>query len=214
MFEIEIFCDKSVNDTERAMILKAAQLTAPIYGCRFSFDAGGSWASADIQGIFTSCDDIMKEAPTDSEGRKNASRILDMLSEAVKARDKNGAMIIFTAEDLFLGDTWCFGAARVGGRASVQSMRRFRELSDEDKQAVITRTLRHEVGHIHKCAADPKRRNTRKKYGMHCTTQGCTMRQSPNLKDLLKHAKEEDPKDPLCKYCREDLERFKSIYYK
>jgi hypothetical protein len=69
------------------------------------------------------------------------------------------------------------------------------------------------VGHIHRCAADPERKNTEMKYGRHCTSAGCTMRQSPTLKALLEHAKEEDPKDCLCELCREDLERFKKLFY-
>jgi hypothetical protein len=39
------------------------------------------------------------------------------------------------------------------------------------------------------------------------------MRQSPTLKDLLRHAKEEDPENCLCELCRADLKNFKKDNY-
>lgn len=213
MFEVEIFCDSSITDSEREMIINAARLAAPLYGCGFRIHGEGEWNEITDDSIPKSCNEIISGASVNRKGQKNASSILDHMCEVLKAREKTGAMIIYTGEDLFLKKSWCFGAARVGGRVSVQSMRRFRDLSDEDKQAVVTRTLRHEVGHIHKCAADPKRKNTEQKHGMHCTMAGCTMRQTLSLKDLLIAARDEDSADCLCSLCREDLERFKKDYY-
>jgi len=213
MFDIEIFCDKNIRDGERAMIKRAAQLTASLFGCSFILRGSGEWDTEGSYDIPASCDEIMNEVPEDEKGRKNVSRIMDIMTEVMKARKKSGAMIVFTGDDLFLKDSWCFGAARVGKGVSVQSVARYRSLPEKDMQAVIARTLRHEVGHIHRCAADPERKNTEMKYGRHCTSDGCTMRQSPTLKALLEHAKEEDPKDCLCELCREDLERFKKLFY-
>ena len=213
MFDIEIFCDKTITAEEFNMVKNAARMTAPVYGCSFTLSGDGRWDTSGDPDIPGSCDEIMSDVPEDKEGRKNVSRIMDLMTEVMKAREKKGAMIIFTGNDLFLKKSWCFGAARIGGGVSVQSVSRYRKLSEEEKQAVITRTLRHEVGHIHKCAADLNRANTEQKYGRHCTSAGCTMRQSPTLKTLLKHAKEEDPKNCLCGLCREDLEIFKKLYY-
>ena len=213
MFGIEIFSDKSIRDDERAMIIKAAQQTAVLYGCTFIVKSDDRWSEEGHPDIPDSCSELMSEVPCDDKGRKNVSRIMDLMTEVRRALGKQDAMIIFTAEDLFLRENWCFGAARVGKGVSVQSICRFRDLPEADMQAVITRTLRHEVGHIHKCAADPERPNTEMKYGRHCTSEGCTMRQSPTLKDLLRHAKEEDPENCLCKLCRADLENFKKYNY-
>ncbi len=213
MFDIEIYCDRNITERDFEMIRSAAKLTERVFGCGFTVFRDRGWSAETDKDIPGSCDEILDTVQSDGKGRKNASRILDLMVEVMKAREKKGAMIIFTGYDLSLKDTWCFGAARIGGMVSVQSICRYRDLSEEEKQAVITRTLRHEVGHIHKCASDPKRANTEKKYGMHCTTKGCTMRQSPTLKDLLRHAKEEDPGNCLCKLCRDDLERFKTDHY-
>ena len=213
MFDIEIFCDKTITAEELEMVKNAARMTAAVYGGSFAVSGEVRWDTDGCPDIPGSCDEIISEAPEDKEGRKNVSRIMDLMTMVMKAREKNGAMIIFTGKDLFLKKSWCFGAARIGGGVSVQSVTRYRKLTDEEKQAVITRTLRHEVGHIHKCAADPKRANTEQKYGRHCTSAGCTMRQSPTLKTLLKHAKEEDPGNCLCSLCRKDLEIFKAENY-
>lgn len=213
MFEIEIFCDRSISENERAMIERAALMTDDLFGSRSFVYHDVTWDTAGQEGIPASCDEIISAAPEDEKGRKNVSLIMDLMKDVMKVREKTGAMIIFTACDLFLKDNWCFGAARVGGGVSVQSIRRYRDLAEDDMQPVIARTLRHEVGHIHKCAADPERLNTELKYGRHCTVPGCTMRQSPTLTDLLKHAKEEDPKACLCELCRADLEKFKKDNY-
>ena len=205
-FTVYVLADSSVTQDEREMLIRAMEQTAPIYGCWFRFCDDGKWGDL-------SADALIDMAPVNSKGQIGASEILTMMKTAFTSMDVKGAMFIFTAHDLYLNKTWCFGAARVGGGVSVQSMARFRDLSDEEKQAVITRTLRHELGHIHRCAADHKRARVEKKYGWHCTSPGCTMRQSPNLKTLLKHAAEEDPADCLCALCKADLERFKLKNY-
>ena len=205
-FTVYVFCDGSVSAEEREMLVRAMEAAATLFGCWFYMPADGDW------GDF-SADAVVSRAPVNSRGQLGASEILTMMKAAFKAKNLKGAMFIFTGKDLYLKDTWCFGAARVGGGVSVQSMARFRELAPADKQAVISRTLRHELGHIHRLAADHERRNIEKKYGWHCTSPGCTMRQSPTLKALLEHVAEEDPGNCLCELCREDLERFKQKYY-
>ena len=205
-FTVYVLADGSVMEAEREMLIRAMEQTAPIFGCWFRFCDDGTWE--DI-----SADAIISMAPVNDKGQIGASEILAMMKTRFSETGVKGALFIFTDKDLYLNDTWCFGAARVGGGVSVQSMARFRDLNDEDKQAVITRTLRHELGHIHRCAADHKRSKVEKKYGWHCTSKGCTMRQSPNLKTLIRHAREEDPKDCLCKLCKADLERFKLKNY-
>lgn len=208
-FTVYVFCDSSVTGEEKDMIIHAMKEIAPLYGCSFYFKDSGTCKN----GKYASCDDVIAHAKVNLKGQVNASDILTGMKEILEAWSAKGAMFIFTSRDLYLKKNWCFGAARVGGGVSVQSMARFRDLDDEVKQAVITRTLRHELGHVHKCAADPKRANTESKYGMHCTCPGCTMRQSPTLKALIAHALEEDPADCLCKLCREDLRKFKEANY-
>ena len=231
-FTIYVFTDSSVTEDEREMLMNAMASAARIYGCWFLMEPSG-WgvpegaagdgrssglagangnASSSGRGGF-SADDIIEKAPVNEKGQIGASEILTMMQAGFRSQELKGAMFIFTGRDLYLNKTWCFGAARVGGGVSVQSMARFRGLSDSEKQAVISRTLRHELGHIHRLAADHKRAKVEKKFGWHCTSKGCTMRQSPNLKTLLKHAAEEDPENCLCALCREDLRRFKEKNY-
>ena len=204
-FTIYVFTDSSVTEDEREMLMNAMASAARIYGCWFLMEPSG-WGGF-------SADDIIEKAPVNEKGQVGASEILTMMQAGFRSQELKGAMFIFTGRDLYLNKTWCFGAARVGGGVSVQSMARFRGLSDSEKQAVISRTLRHELGHIHRLAADHKRAKVEKKFGWHCTSKGCTMRQSPNLKTLLKHAAEEDPENCLCALCREDLRRFKEKNY-
>ena len=207
-FTVYVFCDSSVTDAEKVMLQKAMEDTAPVYGCHFLFIGSDSGEEPRQPG-----DEIIAKAHKNLKGQISASDVLGKLQDILKSKKIRGAMFLFTSKDLYLKKTWCFGAARVGGGVSVQSMARFRDLTDDVKQAVITRTLRHELGHVHKCAADPKRPNTESKYGMHCTCPGCTMRQSPTLKALIEHALEEDPADCLCRFCKEDLAKFKEENY-
>ena len=207
-FTVYVFSDSSLTEAEKTMLIKAMEDTAPVYGCHFLFSESGVREES-----LSSGDEIIARAHKNLKGQLSASDILGKLQDILKKKQLKGAIFLFTSKDLYLKKTWCFGAARVGGGVSVQSMARFRDLEDDVKQAVITRTLRHELGHVHKCAADPKRPNTESKYGMHCTCPGCTMRQSPTLKALIEHALEEDPADCLCRFCKEDLRKFKEENY-
>ena len=198
-FTIKVYCDPGITDKERDMILCAIKESAILYGCCFRL----------IQEPL----DLREEIAPNEKDQIDSTKIMDLLQSRSGAKDHKGAVVFFTSKDLYLKDTWCFGAARVGGGVSVQSVYRYQKLSDDDKQAAITRTLRHEIGHIHLLASDLKRANTRRKFGIHCTSKGCTMRQSGTLKELLLHAKEEDPGDCLCDLCKRDLERFKERYY-
>ena len=212
-YTVYVYCDSSVTADEREMLVKAMESAAPIFGCCFMFSGSGGFEVPGGGRLKKSVDEMVAAAALNDKGQISAKDMLDMASEVFGKMARKGALIVFTSRDLFLKESWCFGAARVGGSVSVQSMARFRQLEPEVKQAVITRTLRHELGHIHRLAADPDRACTENKYGRHCTRSGCTMRQSVKLSILIEHAREEDPKNCLCDLCRADLERFKRKNY-
>ena len=72
----------------------------------------------------------------------------------------------------------------------------------------VRRTLRHEIGHALGLAMDPKRTNTEKHFGVHCTAPGCSMRQAENLLKLLRFSREEEQQGKwFCPDCLADLEK-------
>ena len=205
-FTVCVFPERGITEVELGMIERAMEYASLIYGCPVIM-------GSQVEGLDIRPDEITGNAPLDSKGRSDSRSILDGMQYKLKSYGLKGAMVLYTSKDLYLGNTWCFGAARVGGGVTVQSVTRYSALPPDDKQAVITRTLIHELGHIHRLAASRKRPETAEKFGNHCTAEGCVMRQSPTLKDLIRHAKEEDPKNCLCSLCKADLERFKYNYY-
>ena len=206
---IHVFTDSGVTSGEEAMIKKAMDDAMALYGCSIVFKGKGSWNSGNL----CLADAVLGSAEADSRGRINASSVMDAMVGRMKMRGQKGAMILITSKEITLKDKWCFGAAKVGGKASVQSMAYFSRLTDEKKEKALRRTFLHETGHLFRLAADAKRDNVEERNGRHCLSPGCVMRQSPTLTVLMELANEEDPANCLCSLCREDLRRFRKNYH-
>lgn len=78
---------------------------------------------------------------------------------------------------------FCFGVT--AGDVTVQSVARFRGLSETEHKIMLEGVIQHELGHIFGLASDLKRPHVRYKLGMHCTNYGCVMNQGMSLNELL-----------------------------
>ncbi|MDO4219704.1 MAG: hypothetical protein Q4D22_00510 [Candidatus Saccharibacteria bacterium] len=209
MFPIYICWDGSLRPAEQNAILRGVRETEAIFGCTFVCYGARKWT----YGRYTSSDAIVRAAPRNEKGQKNASSILTIMADVMREWVEPGAMILFTSEDLSVrGINWCFGAARSEVKMTVQSVARYRGLSEEVMSACIRRTMRHELGHIFECAKDLKRSNTEMNLGEHCTNAGCSMCQTLDLPTLIRLAGEEDERDCFCEQCKADMRRFKSKF--
>ncbi len=209
MFPIYICWDSSVRPVEQKAIMAGMRETEAMFGCEVICYGTDTWQF----GRYKSADLMMYFAPHNRKRQANATNILSMMADAMSAWVEPGAMVLFTGQDLYInGANWCFGAARMNARVTVQSVARYRHLDKATLSACIRRTLRHELGHIFACARDLNRGHTEMNLGEHCTNPRCSMRQTLNLAELLKAVREEDARNCFCAQCLADLNRFKLNY--
>ena len=209
MIPIYLFWAAGVSEAEEQWIRRAAAEIPEIFpGCAVRMPGGRA-----RQRIYFPEPEVILAGSFQENGRRNASMILRRLASVGRQMDPEGIWIFFVAEDLSLPSLkldWCFGAASVKNRVSVQSLARFRGLPEEDLIYCVRRTLRHELGHMFGMAADRKRPGTEEHHGPHCTNPGCSMRQTGTLAKLLATRKEEEGReDYFCPACRAEYEAFR-----
>ena len=119
--------------------------------------------------------------------------------------------VLFTTEDLTTEETnFCFGATWLGGRCTVQSTYRYRELSSQDKSLAIKGVLHHELGHVLGMAANLSRIHTENKLGPHCADWNCIMHQSMNVNEAVRIARGARAHGRIyCPLCLADAKRNK-----
>lgn len=122
--------------------------------------------------------------------------------------------VFFTSKDLTMeygGEylNFCFGVA--SGRATIQSVARFRGLPDADRKLAIEAVVRHELGHIFGLAADLRRPHTVDNLGAHCTNPGCIMRQALTVDEWVRNARESARMGMI--YCPECMKDAKKIRF-
>lgn len=206
MLDILICFDGSVSKTEKKAVGQAARDIYPMFGCDFIFLDSSNWPEQK----YGSAERIIQFSPQNERKQTDVATVLTMMSE-VKAKWHNPAvMVLFTGEDLAIGDRWVFGGARIKARVSVQSMVRYRSLPEHIMADLVARTLRHELGHIFGCVTTPGRSNTEENLGTHCTNPGCSMRQTSTLNELMRAAMLEDPHDFFCEQCKSELRKFRA----
>ena len=209
MFPIYICWDSKVRPAEQNAIMAGMRETKAMFGCEVVYYGTDAWQF----GRYKNADEIMRTAPHNCAGQANAGNILTMMASTMNTWIEPGAMVLFTGEDLYIdGTNWCFGAARIKARVSVQSVARYRILDKATLSACVRRTLRHELGHIFTCAHDLMRSHTEMNLGEHCTNPRCSMRQTLNLAELLRAVREENAQNCFCAQCLADLNRFKMKY--
>ena len=205
-FTVYAFIDNGVTEPERDMIARALARTVPVFGCPFFFHRSSRWTLRP----WTTAEELIAAAGENEKGQADGRRILEALFGGFREWGRKGALLLFTSRDLAMGDTWCFALTGIRRAVSVLSLYRYRALPADQRETVIARTLRHELGHIFRCAADPRRAETQQRFGPHCTHPGCSMRQTATLAALLRAAGEEDPEDFFCPLCRQDMARFRA----
>lgn len=191
-FHIAVCFTPEVPETEQKMIVQASkELTSVFSMCNVmilnSISIGSlSWGE---DGYF-SPKQMVKG--TEIGEQYDAVRVLANMRKARKHLTDNDALVLFVEKDLYHPDSkakWCFGSASDVGNVTVQSVYRYRDLTDEEKLRCIRRTLRHELGHIFKLCKSPGRANTLRNAGMHCTNHNCSMNKTKNTSDLVLHSK-------------------------
>ena len=211
MFPVYVCYDDGVAMAERAAIERGLIEIEPLIGS----DTYCYGTEEFPQGRYRSADSVVRSTARNKSGQLNISIILDKLEEMSASWGETNAVVLFTSEDLCFPAKnlpYCFGAARQGTRVSVQSVKRFRHLSEEPESFCIRRTLRHELGHIYCCAGNPRRSNTVDIAGLHCTNKGCSMRQAGSVEELLSMMADERDKTCFCDQCMADLRRFRREY--
>jgi predicted Zn-dependent protease len=181
----------------------------PVFGSNIIYYGSDRWTV----GKYKSADDIIRSSPKNEKGQVDAIPVLEKLRDVNKSMLEPGAIVLITSKDLYArGYNWCFGMAMYNYRTTVQSLHRYQHLPDDVKSFCIRRTLRHELGHLFGCAANPSRSNTENKCGQHCTNPGCSMNQTMTVAELVQRMSYECDTDFLCPQCKQDLQRFLNDY--
>ena len=211
MFPVYVCYDDGVTVVERKAIECGLLEIEPLLGS----DTYCYGTEQFPQGRYRSANSVVKSTAMNKSGQLNISILLDKLEDISAGWGEPNAMVLFTSADLCFPARnlpYCFGAARHNTRVSVQSVKRFRHLSEELESFCIRRTLRHELGHIYHCAGDLRRSNTVDIAGAHCKNRGCSMRQAGSVEDLLSKMADEHDKMCFCDQCMADLRQFKRNY--
>ena len=206
---IYIVLDSSLTEAERNAVARAVEDTRQVFpSCTLELTGQGKSAAA--EGIRKNMDTYL-EGTRQENGRYDASQILRRLESLAQYKKEAAAILLLTGQDLCLnsqGASWCFGAGNGARHTAVCSLYRYQELTAPERLRCVRRTLRHEIGHALGLAMDPKRTNTEKHFGVHCTAPGCSMRQTENLLKLLRFSREEEQQGWwFCPDCLADLEK-------
>lgn len=123
----------------------------------------------------------------------NADSLVDLVANEPWQAENPHIDVVLTSHDLTAFDmgnqlNFVFGLA--SGRVTVQSLARYRELSDFDRKLSIKAVIWHELGHIFGMAADLRRSHTVYNLGPHCTNHGCIMRQGLTVEEWAQHARD------------------------
>ena len=172
----------------------------PLFGSKIINLGWGSWE----MGEYKSADELVRSMPKNSSGQIDGDALEDKLIRLNQTWLEPGAIVLITSLDLYMkGTPWCFALSK--RRTTVQSVHRFRGLSEKDESLCIRRTLKHELGHIYGCPANIRRSNTVENMGTHCTNPGCVMRQVSSVSSLIYAAKNENPYNCFCPQCSKDI---------
>ena len=210
---IYVYSDSALMPEEKQLISLAVSDTGkvfPMFDClnladEEKTDVNQQKADAFLIGSFNEC------------GQADSTVIFRKLREASASLPNTAAVVLMTGRDIYssrLGIKYAFAVASYKKHIVIHSVFRYRNLSSEEKLRCIRRTLRHELGHCFGMANDPNRENTKDVFGPHCTTKGCSMRQTETLDKLLRLSEEEEELGVLfCGACLQDLRKYYNSVY-
>lgn len=206
--KIYIFCDSALTFEDRLLIYEAISNLGDLFPmCEFV-----NLDTVDKKEINRQAADSFLKGTFNEDGKADGSVVLDKLRNAYEVFPNAEAVILMTAKDLYassLNLNTCYGLANYRKHVTVQSVYHYQKLHKKEKLQCIRRTMRHELGHIFKMADDLKRINTEDRYGHHCTTPGCSMRQIHSFQEKIEYGKEEERSGVyFCKYCLADLNKY------
>ena len=156
----------------------------------------------------TSGTSVIRRSDRNKNGQVDARSVVQHVCDARDAELGLYHVIVFTGQDLNVSGfnvNFCFGA-RIDD-IIVQSLKRFRILSEQDEEKCVLRILRHELGHLYGAAAGKNLNHPQRIFQAHCSNPACSMRQTLDVGDVLRMAREEDPRRPFCKECEADIAR-------
>lgn len=202
MFPIFSCYDSGVEESEVKAIVDALKEFRRLFPERRIFNYGSKpWCKGD----FSSADWYVKNAKELPSKQKDASDMALLLAKEPWQKTSPHIDVLFTSKDLSFDDNnFVFGLAYPSLRVTVQSVARYRILSDEDKTLAIKAVVWHELGHILGCA-HPGRVKTKYILGSHCTNPGCIMQQGLSVPVWLEHAKQAKALHQIyCPLCMEE----------
>ena len=212
MLPINVMYDSGVDDLEVEAIsaaLKELNELFPVLKIRVF--GKGAWG----QGTYSSADWYVENTPTlrylNGSPQLEANYLLDLIENEPWQSQEPHIDVAIVSRDITARDgeqllNFVFGIAN--GRITLQSVFRYRELSNGDRFKAVKAVILHELGHIFGAAADLNRSNTEYNIGAHCTNHGCVMRQGLSVPVWVAHAWDTywEP-HPYCPQCMADIRR-------
>lgn len=193
MLPIRVMWDSGVNDLEAQAICAALEEQNKLFpGLNITVYGASAWCKGEYSSADWYINKTMRVSRPFGE-QLNADHLQDLVSNEPWQKEDPHIDIVITSRDLtaFDCDDWLnFVFGEADGRVTVQSVARFRQLSDTDRYLAIRAVIHHELGHIYGLAADVSRSNTEYNLGPHCTNYGCLMRQGLGLEEWVIHARE------------------------
>ena len=208
MLPIYVCYDSGLDAFEVQCIKDALVELKILFPNRVIKDFGSrSWSVGDYSSADWYVNKAKKVLRSSAISQLDAGSLIDLMQSEPWQRNDPHIDVLFTSKDLTITNlNFCFGLAR--GRITVQSVFRYRRLSNADRELAIKAVVHHELGHIFGCAIDLARANTEMNLGEHCTNYGCIMRQGLSVEEWVKHAKEAKYlKRIYCPQCLADARR-------
>lgn len=212
MYNVYLMYDSGVTEKEASAIIAGIEEIESVFPGRLFVNYGSRpWSAGD----YSSADWYLEHAPIttrNGEIQLLSDGILQLLNNEPWQKSDPHIDVFFVSQDLTTrtsqGQILNFVFGEAMGRATVQSVARFRWLDSNSKYLAIKALVQHELGHIFHLAGDRERGNTEYNLGMHCTNPGCVMRQALTVEDWVKNAIESQRRRMIyCPQCLEDAQR-------
>lgn len=188
---IFLMYDNGVDQLERKAADEAVKKAAKIFQNRPAFTLGNL---VKVDGYEIPIDSLVQNSPILRQTAYGNQIDVDGVHSAVfnSKLHKNSPFIgvVLTSKDLTakFGRNYlnfCFGYTF--GDVTIQSVARFRDMSDKNRETMIEGVILHELGHVFNLAGDRSRSHTEYNLGMHCTNLGCVMNQGLTREAMLEH---------------------------
>lgn len=151
--------------------------------------------------------DYVRAASRNARGQVDSGELLTLFLTDPWRKEHPHIDVVFVEDDLcpnIPSQPMNFVFGQAWEDATVQSVCRYRHLSDSDRALVIKSIAQHELGHVFGCAYDLRRPHTHEQFGPHCLNKGCVMRQTLTIEELVRNSHESQRMGMI--YCPECLD--------